>query len=323
MGILVNRQFGLIAGFTLVVVLVAAVCGQDVLSPPQLVAIPLQDLRWQPLPDCVVGVYGVQVLVGDRWESVPRSLNDPNSKLLLDGVIVASLGDQVYIHGQTNGSTGAPAFLAGVERGEVVLEELPKVLRMSSRRQTKLWFANIWHDINGGIWVPALSEHGRDSNSRDAVYVTSKGEQQRYRMGQPILVHENGEVWFTSMEENESKHPLVYVWRDGQIRQTLDVPGLAASQFIFGTESGVVWAFTGIGFRRLINEGRADEVKYDVDEHVYVVRGVELSSMNGQICQIAYSNLGYFVTVCTDRDSDETYRLQLIPIPDQPKIKHQ
>ena len=58
------------------------------------------------------GVDGVQVLVGDRWQSPPRSLRDPNSESPMKAVVIASLGERVYLNGQTSSSVGAPAFCA-------------------------------------------------------------------------------------------------------------------------------------------------------------------------------------------------------------------
>jgi len=253
------------------------------------------------------GIDGVQVLVGDRWQSLPQSLSDPNSPL--EAVVIASLGDRVYINGQTASSSGAPAFLARVEDGEIVLDEQDQLLRTLSLERV-----NIWHDLAGGLWLPTFAR-GRDGSSRDAVYLTAGGEQQRYRMGRPVLVRENGEVWFTSMEENEWKYPVMHIWRDGRIRQTLQVPGLAASEDLFSTKTNVVWAFTGGGIRRLINQGTFGEVKYEIDDKVYVLRDARFDATSERIRQIAYSSLGYFFTVCTDRDSKTAHRLQLIPVP--------
>ena len=102
---------------------------------------------------------------------------------------------------------------------------------------------------------------------------------------------------------------------DGKIRQTLHVPGLAASEDIFSTKSNVVWAFTGGGIRRLVNRGASDEVNYEVDERSTCC--VTLDSMlrrNGfakSRIRVSGTSSPFAPIVI----SKTAHRLQLIPVP--------
>jgi hypothetical protein len=193
------------------------------------------------------------VLVDGRWLEVEDSLKAAGSR---DGSVqfVSTVGDgsKVYLSDFGLAHLKGKSFLAEIEGGKLVVSAAPHAT-------SSAYLGLGLRDRSGTLWLPSQKMEPRGGAT------TQVTGHQTLRLGDggllgepidgmwPLLIDRAGNVWLSELKSGRPSNRFS-LWRDGQVVQQLDVPGILRAHGLFADRAGSVYVWTTLGLQHLVSE---------------------------------------------------------------------
>jgi hypothetical protein len=248
----------------------------------------------------------LSVLANDEWL-------DPKPALTAAG---SRTGKVEYIGKCGDGKVYVTDFMMVHDRGSSQFGEVKdgKILFSKAPHTCERGFMSLSiTDDEGGLWIPGSvrGSGGTCDWIRGQLALRIMEKETRAELknsGWATLNDKSGNIWLGKIRSKDVN--LFNIWRKGEIKHSVRVPGASARSVLIADKPGSVFVWTELGLQHMVAKDSSRPAVYSPGK-LHTVRGFEGSAQNSR-----FSSLGYIaVAVYSDRYGARKNRLYLIKLP--------